>query len=86
MLVDDVKWFIQTCHECQVHQMQRFHIPPTVPIIGGLFHKVYIDTMLMPRSGGYRYMYRPGSVCAVRLPRVAHVALQEFHNTLLLHL
>ena len=54
MLVDDVKWFIRTCHECQVCQTQRFHIPPTVPIIGRLFRKVHIDTMLMPRSGGYR--------------------------------
>ena len=56
MLVDDVKWFIQTCHECQVRQTQRFHIPPTIPIIGGLFRKVHIDTMLMPCSGSYRYI------------------------------
>ena len=56
MLVDDVKWFIQTCHKCQVCQTQRFHIPPTVPIIGGLFRKVHINTMLMPCSGGYWYI------------------------------
>ena len=35
--------------------MQRFHIPLTVPIIGGLFRKFHIDTMLMPHSGSYRY-------------------------------
>ena len=56
MLVDDIKWFIWTCHECQVRQTQHFHIPPTILIIGGLFRKVHIDTMLMPRSGGYRYI------------------------------
>ena len=56
MLVDDVKWFIWTCHKCQVHQTQCFHIPPTVLIIDGLFCKVHINTMLMPHSGGYRYI------------------------------
>ena len=56
MLVDDVKWYIRTCHECQIRQTQRIHIPPTVPVVGGLFHKVHIDTMVMPRSGGYRFI------------------------------
>ena len=56
MLVDDVKWYIRTCHQCQIWQTQKLHIPPTVPVIGGLFHKVHIDTMVMPRSGGYRYI------------------------------
>ena len=56
VLVDDVKWYICTCHECQIHQTARLHIPPTVPVVGGLFHKVYIDTMVMPRSGSYCYI------------------------------
>ena len=55
MLVDD-KWFIRTCHKCQVCQTQHFHIPPTILIISRLFRKVHIDTMLMPHSGGYRYI------------------------------
>ena len=37
MLVEDVKWFVRTCHECQIHQSRRLHIPPTVPVIGILF-------------------------------------------------
>jgi hypothetical protein len=56
MLVDNIKWFIRTCHECQVRQTQHFHIPPTVPIISGLFHKVHINTMLIPCSGSYQYI------------------------------
>jgi hypothetical protein len=56
MLVDDVKWYNQTCHECQIRQTQRFHIPPTVPVVGGLFHKVHIDTMVIPQSGSYRFI------------------------------
>jgi hypothetical protein len=29
-LNQDVKWFVQTCHQCQVHQMRYHHIPLTV--------------------------------------------------------
>jgi hypothetical protein len=53
---DDVKWFIQTCHECQIRLLKKVHIPPTVPTPAGLFRKVYIDTMLMPKAKGYRYI------------------------------
>ena len=56
MLVEDVKWFVRTCHECQIRQTRRLHIPPTVPVIGGLFRKVHLDTMVMARSAGYRYI------------------------------
>jgi len=56
MLVDDVKWFVRTCHECQIHQTRCLHIPPTVPVIGGLFRKAHLDTMVMPRSAGYQYI------------------------------
>ena len=56
MLVDDVKWYTKTCHECQIRQMKRLHIPPTVPVVGGLFHKVHIDTMVMLRSSGYHFI------------------------------
>ena len=53
MLVDNVKWFIKTCHQCQIHQTCRFRIPPTVTIVGRLFRRVHIDTMLMPHAGRY---------------------------------
>ena len=56
MLIDDVKWYVKTCHECQIRQTAKIHIPPTVPIPGGLFRKAHIDTMLMPKAGGYRYI------------------------------
>ena len=48
----------QTCHQCQIRQTQKLHIPPTIPVIGGLFHKVHINTMVMPRSGGYHYIFQ----------------------------
>ena len=56
MLVDVIKWYIRTCHQCQIRQTQKLHILPTVPVIGSLFHKVHINMMVMPRSGGYRYI------------------------------
>jgi hypothetical protein len=56
MLEDDVKWFVHTCHACQIRQTIRLHIPPTVSDIPTLFRKVHLDTMLMPTAGGYRYV------------------------------
>jgi hypothetical protein len=56
MLVEDVKWYVQTCHACQTRQTMKLHIPLMVPLISGLFHKVHIDTMLMPKVGGYQYI------------------------------
>jgi hypothetical protein len=51
-----VKWYIITCHECQVRLIKKIAIPATVPTPAGLFRKVYIDTMLMPKVQGYQYI------------------------------
>ena len=55
-LNNDVRWYIRTCHECQVRQTEHFHIPPIVPIVPSLFRKAHIDTFLMPKVGTYRYV------------------------------
>lgn len=52
-LIEDVKWFVQSCHECQVRNTMRVHIPPTVATPFSLFRKIYIDTMFLPPSHGY---------------------------------
>ena len=52
----DVKQYITTCHECQIRQTTKVRIPPTIATPAPLFHKVYIDTMLMPPAAGYRYI------------------------------
>jgi len=54
-LNEDVRWFIRTCHECQIRQTEYFHIPPVVPEVPSLFRKAHIDTFFMPKSGNYRY-------------------------------
>lgn len=53
---EDIKWFVKTCHECQVRLLKKVVIPPTVASPAGLFRKVYMDMMLMPKSKGYRYI------------------------------
>ena len=55
-LAQDVKTYITTCHECQLRQTTKVRIPPTVATPAPLFHKAYIDTMLMPPAAGYRYI------------------------------
>src|SRR5882724_1390022 len=56
MLDEDVKWFISTCHPCQTRQTRHLHFPPTIPNIPKLFHKVHIDTMLMPTVNKFQYL------------------------------
>jgi hypothetical protein len=55
-IIEDIKWYAKTCHKCQVRQTCKLHIPPTVPIPGGLFRKAHIDTMKMPKAGGFEYL------------------------------
>ena len=55
-LETDVKWYVQTCHQCQIRQTTKVHLPPMVDTPAPLFRKVYIDTMFMPPAGGFRYI------------------------------
>src|SRR6266702_682614 len=52
----NVKQHITTCHECQICQTMKIHIPPVVATLAPLFCKAYIDTMLMPHAAGFRYI------------------------------
>jgi Integrase zinc binding domain len=55
-LDQDVRWYVETCHECQLRQTTKIRIPPTVALPAPLFRKAYIDTMLMPPAAGFRYI------------------------------
>jgi hypothetical protein len=55
-LTDDVRWYIKSCHECQIRQTTKVQIPPTVATLAPLFRKGYVDTMFMPHAGGFRYI------------------------------
>ena len=52
----DIIWFVRTCHICQVQQTTKVLIPPVVATPAPLFAKVYMDTMHMTASGGYKYI------------------------------
>jgi Integrase zinc binding domain len=52
----DIAWFICTCHICQLRQTRNLLIPPIVATPAPLFGKVYMDTMQMPLSGGFKYI------------------------------
>ncbi len=43
----DVKWFVETCHMCQVRQKTLLRTPPTVTPTPSIFQKIYIDVMVM---------------------------------------
>jgi Integrase zinc binding domain/RNase H-like domain found in reverse transcriptase len=55
-MAHDISWFIRTCHMCQLRQSQHVLIPPTVAMPAPLFSKVYMDTMHLTPSSGYKYI------------------------------
>lgn len=52
----DIAWFIRTCHLCQLRKTQQVMIPPVVAVPAPLFAKVYVDTMHLTPSAGYKYI------------------------------
>ena len=52
----DIAWFVRTCYLCQLRQTRNVLIPPVVATPAPLFGKVYIDTMHLPKSNGYKYL------------------------------
>ena len=54
-LTANIAWFVRTCHICQLHQTCNVLIPPVVTTPAPLFAKMYMDTMHLPRSGGFKY-------------------------------
>ena len=59
MLEHNVKWYMHSCHECQVRRMDKVHIPPVIALPQPLFYKAYVDTFVMLKSGGYCYSRTP---------------------------
>jgi hypothetical protein len=55
-MAQDIAWFILTCHLCQLRKTQQISIPPVVATPAPLFAKVYMDTMHLTPSGGFKYI------------------------------
>jgi hypothetical protein len=52
----DIAWFVRTCRLCQLRQTRNVLIPPVVATPAPLFGKIYVDTMHMPKSNGFKYL------------------------------
>ena len=52
----DISWFVMTCRLCQLQKTQQVAIPPIVALPAPLFAKVYMDTMHLTPSGGFKYI------------------------------
>ncbi|KJA18650.1 hypothetical protein HYPSUDRAFT_111329, partial [Hypholoma sublateritium FD-334 SS-4] len=80
----DVKWFIRTCHECQLRLTQRVSIPPTVPPPMPLFRKWYIDTFLMPASREIVTDNAPQYIAAVNILvkryHIHHIRISPYNS------
>jgi hypothetical protein len=55
-MAHDISWFVKTCHPCQLRQTRHVLIPPTVATPTPLFTKVYMDTMHLTMSSGYKFI------------------------------
>jgi hypothetical protein len=55
-MAQDIAWYVKTCHICQSRQTRQVLIPPIVATPAPLFTKMYMDTMHLPRSGGFAYI------------------------------
>ncbi len=55
-LDQDVAWYLRTCHQCQLRQLTKILIPPPVVHPAPMFMRWHIDTMFMPKRGGFRYI------------------------------
>lgn len=48
----DITQYVKSCHTCQVRNVKKMHILPTVSQPVALFSKVYLDIMKMPEAQG----------------------------------
>jgi len=55
-MAQDISWFVSTCTLCQLRKTQQIAIPLVVDKPAPLFAKVYMDTMHLTPSAGYKYI------------------------------
>jgi hypothetical protein len=65
---NDIAWFVKKCHICQTRKTQNVLIPPVVATPAPLFAKIYIDTMHLPPSNGYKFIVQ-GLCLVVHYPK-----------------
>jgi len=55
-MTKDIIAYIKSCHECQIRSTKHHHLPITSYLPFKPWSRVFIDTMLMPKSRGFRYI------------------------------
>lgn len=55
-VAQDIAWYVRSCDLCQKRQLRQIVIPPVVATPAPLFAKIYVDTMHLPPSKGYKYV------------------------------
>ena len=53
---NDVRKYVRSCHECQIRNTARIHLPLQISAPTKLFARVYLDVLFMPVCQGYRYI------------------------------
>jgi hypothetical protein len=61
-MAEDIKWYLKTCHICQIRNFFQLHLPPTVSSPPRLFAKAYIDTMHMPNPTDSATLSKPAAL------------------------
>ena len=51
-MIQDIRKYVKSCHQCQIRSLKRYRIPITVSTPAALFAKIYIDVMNMPAAPG----------------------------------
>ena len=51
----DIAWYVKSCHQCQIRQTTKVHIPPTVSYPAPPMVRVHVDSMDMP--GRYKHFF-----------------------------
>jgi hypothetical protein len=64
---NNIAWYIKTCHICQSQKTQNVLIPLIIAMPAPLFAKIYVDTMHLLTSNGFKYMVQ-GRCSSVHWP------------------
>ena len=53
----DIKWFVDTCHVCQLRQKTLLKVPPVATMTPSIFQKIHTDVMIMGTpSNNYKHV------------------------------
>ena len=55
-MYQDIKYHVCTCHQCQLWSVHEVEIPPTICTPTAIFTKIYVDVIVMPAAGGYKFI------------------------------